>query len=200
MPCKFSLFLLHFNFSISTLSFPSFLKIRAPHPCVCMLGRISRVQLCYPTTRLLCPWGFSRQESWSGWPCPPPGDLSNSGIKPVSPALLVESLPSEWPGWVVSNGGPEPDLRAVDTTNSERRRDGPFCSEVTVVFSMTNYIRYFIPTKWNLWVQLLSYINSMHIYWAPSIHQVQLGLWQWTRQACCLAWSICSGGLTGPSN
>ena len=144
--------------------------------------------------------GFSRQEYWSGLPVPSPRDLSNSGIKPVSPALLVESLPSEWPGWVVSNGGPEPDLRAVDTTNSERRRDGPFCSEVTVVFSMTNYIRYFIPTKWNLWVQLLSYINSMHIYWAPSIHQVQLGLWQWTRQACCLAWSICSGGLTGPSN
>ena len=25
--------------------------------------------------RLFCPWGFSRQESWSGLPCPPPGDL-----------------------------------------------------------------------------------------------------------------------------
>ena len=24
-------------------------------------------------TRLLCPWGFSRQEYWSGSPCPPPG-------------------------------------------------------------------------------------------------------------------------------
>ena len=34
--------------------------------------------------------GFSRQESWSGLPCPPPGDLPNPGIKPVplmSPAL-----------------------------------------------------------------------------------------------------------------
>ena len=34
--------------------------------------------------------GFSRQEYWSGLPCPPPGDLPNSGIKPVSlmsPAL-----------------------------------------------------------------------------------------------------------------
>ena len=29
--------------------------------------------------------GFSRQEYWSGLPCPPPGDLSNSGIEPVSP-------------------------------------------------------------------------------------------------------------------
>ena len=29
--------------------------------------------------------GFPRQEYWSGLPCPPPGDLSNSGIKPKSP-------------------------------------------------------------------------------------------------------------------
>ncbi|CAN0542413.1 unnamed protein product [Rangifer tarandus platyrhynchus] len=27
---------------------------------------------------------FSRQENWSGLPCPPPGDLPNPGIKPVS--------------------------------------------------------------------------------------------------------------------
>ena len=29
--------------------------------------------------------GFSRQEYWSGLPCPPPGDLPNSGIEPTSP-------------------------------------------------------------------------------------------------------------------
>ena len=27
--------------------------------------------------------GFSRQENWSGWPCPPPMDLPNPGIKPT---------------------------------------------------------------------------------------------------------------------
>ena len=141
--------------------------------------------------------GFSRQEYWSGLPVPSPRDLSNSGMEPESPALLVESLPSEWPGWVVSNGGPESDLRDVDTTDSETRRDRPFCGGVTVIFSIANYIRYFIPTKWNLWVQLLSYINSMHIYWAHSTCQVQLGLWQRTGQACSLAfWSLYSGGLS----
>ena len=34
--------------------------------------------------------GFSRQEHWSGLPCPPPGDLPNPGIAPLSltsPAL-----------------------------------------------------------------------------------------------------------------
>ena len=29
---------------------------------------------------LLCPWGFSRQEYWSGLPCPLPGDLPHPGI------------------------------------------------------------------------------------------------------------------------
>ena len=28
--------------------------------------------------------GFSRQEYWSGLPCPPPGDLPDPGIKLVS--------------------------------------------------------------------------------------------------------------------
>ena len=34
--------------------------------------------------------GFSRQEHWSGLPCPPPGDLPDPGIEPtslMSPAL-----------------------------------------------------------------------------------------------------------------
>ena len=33
--------------------------------------------------------GFSRQEYWSGMPCPPPGDRPKPGIKPRSPALQV---------------------------------------------------------------------------------------------------------------
>ena len=31
--------------------------------------------------------GFPRQEYWSGLPCPPPGDLPNPGVKPMSPPL-----------------------------------------------------------------------------------------------------------------
>ena len=41
--------------------------------------------------------GFSRQEYWSGLPFPSPGDLPNSGIKPRSPALQTDALPSEPP-------------------------------------------------------------------------------------------------------
>ena len=38
--------------------------------------------------------GFPRQESWSGLLFPSPGDLPNPGIKPGSPALQTDALPS----------------------------------------------------------------------------------------------------------
>ena len=41
---------------------------------------------------------FSRQEYWSGQPLPSPGHLPDPGIKPTSPALLADFLPSESPG------------------------------------------------------------------------------------------------------
>ena len=36
--------------------------------------------------------GFSRQEYWSGLPCPPPGDRPNLGMEPTSLALKADSL------------------------------------------------------------------------------------------------------------
>ena len=65
-----------------------------------VLSRFSRVQL------FATPWtvarqaplslGFSRQEYWSGWPFPSPGDLPIPGIRPTSltpPTLTGSSLP-----------------------------------------------------------------------------------------------------------
>ena len=62
----------------------------------CMLCALSHVQL------FATPWTvaqqaplsteFSRQEYWSGLPFLSPGDLPEPGIKPVSPALKVDSL------------------------------------------------------------------------------------------------------------
>ena len=48
-------------------------------------------------SRLFCPWRFSRQEYWSGLPCPLPGDLPNPRIEPRSPTLQADSLMSEPP-------------------------------------------------------------------------------------------------------
>ena len=72
---------------------------------VCLHSFFSRVQL------FVTPWtvvsqpplsmGFSRQQYWSGWPCPPPGDLPDSRIETlslISPALPVDCLSSEPPG------------------------------------------------------------------------------------------------------
>ena len=40
------------------------------------------------------------QEYWSGKPFPSPGDLSDPGIKPGSPALQADPLPAELSGSV----------------------------------------------------------------------------------------------------
>ena len=66
---------------------------------VCVLSRFSHVRL------FVTPWtvarqaplsmGFSRQEYWSGLPLPSPGDLSNPGIEPRSPAWQADALSSE---------------------------------------------------------------------------------------------------------
>ena len=75
----------------------------ADEPCLplcvalCLVTQ-SCLTLCNPMNCSLpgfyCPWGFFRQEYWSGLPCPLPGDLPNPGIEPRSPALQADSLPS----------------------------------------------------------------------------------------------------------
>ena len=70
-----------------------------------MLSSFSHVWLFATPWTVACQatqsMGFSRQEYWSGLPCPPPGDLPDPGIKPVSQHLLhwqVDSLPLAPPG------------------------------------------------------------------------------------------------------
>ena len=64
--------------------------------CACLLSRFSCVWLFSTlwTLAFQAPssMGFSRQEYWSGWPCPPPGDLPDPGIEPrslLSPAVTL---------------------------------------------------------------------------------------------------------------
>ena len=74
------------------------------HVCVCSAAQ-SCLTLCHsmdcsPPGPLSL--GFSRQEYWSGLPCPPPGDLPSPGIKPSGFLRLlhwqVGSLPLAPPG------------------------------------------------------------------------------------------------------
>ena len=73
-----------------------------------MLDCSSCVQLCVTpwTVALQTPLsiGFSRQEYWSGLPCPPPEDLPDPGIEPrslTSPALAGRffTTSTTWEAW-----------------------------------------------------------------------------------------------------
>ena len=60
---------------------------------VCMLRHFSCVRFYSSPGSSV--HGFSKQEYYSGLPCPPPGDLANPGIEPaspVTPALQADSL------------------------------------------------------------------------------------------------------------
>ena len=92
-------------------------------PCACGLRLFSRVQL------FATPWtvarqaplsmGFSRQEYQSELPCPPPGDLPNPGIEPMSllfPALAGQffTTSASWGAPLVPRSGIKPLSLAVE--------------------------------------------------------------------------------------
>ena len=74
-------------------------QARRPHSSLCVLMRPAhQPEYCvFKVSSVITPWtaarpaplstGLSRQEYWSGWPCPPPGDLPSPGRSPRSPAL-----------------------------------------------------------------------------------------------------------------
>ena len=74
--------------------------------------RLGGCSSCYCLVTELCPalgtpWrvalqaplsmAFFRQEYWSGWPFPSPGDLLNPGIEPISSALADRFFTAEPP-------------------------------------------------------------------------------------------------------
>ena len=73
--------------------------------------------------------GFSRQEYWSGLPCPPPGDLSDPEIEPVSPACRQPKYYYEsetpqlcWSLWIPRT------IQSMEFSRPEYRSGEPFPS------------------------------------------------------------------------
>ena len=67
-------------------------------PCVCAQSPRCAQLFVTPWTAALqasLSMGFFRQEYWRALPFPSPEDLPNPGIKPGSPALQADSLPTE---------------------------------------------------------------------------------------------------------
>ena len=79
--------------------------LQADAHCACMLSHFNRVLLFVTLWTIACQaplsMGFSRQEYWSGLPCPPPGDLLDPGIKPTSltSSVLAGGLFTTAPSW-----------------------------------------------------------------------------------------------------
>ena len=69
--------------------------------------------------------GILQAEILEWLPCLPSGDLPNSGIKPRSPALQVDSLPSEPPGEPMNTGMGSLSLLQGDLSNPEIKPGSP---------------------------------------------------------------------------
>ena len=156
--------------------------------CVCALS-LTRVWL-FET-----PWavprqaplsmGFSRQECWSGLPCPPPGDLPDPGIEPVSPesASLASGFFTTVPPSQTKLGSPQFSLllmrQQLETyflilhSSSAREYDK--------FIKWTVYSRnvYWVPT---LCPALFFTINAQHkieIFCFLAAYILLRGVWQW---------------------
>ena len=89
-----------FNFSLSFTSQANQKPkscLSLPHNSFPVLLIICHVQLfvtlCTVARQAPMSKGLSKQEYWSGLPFPSLGNLPNPGIKPVSPAWQIHSLP-----------------------------------------------------------------------------------------------------------
>ena len=125
------------------------------------------------------PWEFSRQEYWSGLPCLPPGDLPNPGIKPRSPTLQADSLPSEPPGKPKNIGVGSLSLRQWIFPTQESNWGLLHCrwilyqlsyqgSPVTVIKVIIIFDQYFLSVV---------YVSAMYVY---VLSHVQLFVTPWS--------------------
>ena len=124
-----------------TQNFSSFRKLMK-HSCMhaCMISHFSHVQVFVTlwTVAHQAPlsMGFSRQEYWSGLPCPLPGDLPNAEIEPT--ALTCHALADKF---------------LTISTNWEAH----------IIYCITLQVEYeAVPNNQNAWVFTVGEINVIH--------------------------------------
>ena len=80
----------------------TFVICRNSASCMCMHAKLLSCVWFFATLwsiayRAPLFMGFARQKYWSGLPCPPPGDLPDTGIELPSPALVGRFFTTEAP-------------------------------------------------------------------------------------------------------
>ena len=96
--------------------------------CVCVGGGVQLFMTLWTVAhQAALSMGFSRQECWSGLPCPPPGDLPHPGLEAGPPALQVESLLTEPPGKPGRRHQPLPISPSFSSLASGRLHISSFC-------------------------------------------------------------------------
>ena len=121
-------------------------------PWACVLSGFSLVWLFMK---------FSREESWSGLPRPPPGDLPDPEIEPTSPmapALQVDSLP------LSHRGSPFPTILWVKAEHPEVNYDNlpelTYPLKIAYYLDKVCYITWFSTFLWFLFSTILFSILS----------------------------------------
>ena len=120
---------------------------------------------CFPTSESCsvvsdsCHMEFSRPEYWSGYSFPSPGDLPNAGIKPRSPTLQADSLPTELSGKPKNTGVGSLSLLQQIFPTQESNRGLLHCRQI--LYQLTCWV----------FKRSLQYVITIPI-WRPSF-----GLW-----------------------
>ena len=149
-----------------------------------MLSRFNRVQLfstlCTVVHQTLLSMGFSRQEYWSGLPCPPPGDLLDPRIKPtspVAPALQADSLPLSHQGspwYCIYLLGKNLHIKETVSSNScsrvnctwknAVRENSITCDQEITCFKPLKFFKSCLLQQLSL-IILTSTVNKSNFYW-----------------------------------
>ena len=131
------------RFVLGGLSFnaPQWLSGHPQELCLWIGCSVSEWKLLSRVRLFATPWtvacqaplsmGFSKQESWSGLPFPPPGHLPHLGVDPPSPALAGGFFSTAPPG--KSLGSPPPCLLNVP---NRKHFGGPYRPCIQSVESM----------------------------------------------------------------
>ena len=131
--------------------------------------------------------GFSRQEYWSGLPCPLPGDLSNPRIEPTSPEspAFGRQILYHW-----ATGEPLGRSYIYPVSTSICIHIDWSMSISIHIYTHTYIYRLFYFKDWLMWAQMVMNLPAMPETQVQSLGQENPLEKAMTTHSCILAWRI----------